>query len=249
MTDTSSPQARHDDYRRSHLFKGGSYDQQLAKDPFDAFISWREDEVLRSLIPELFPSGIPRYLDFACGTGRALQVVSQFAKEAYGVDISETMVSQARSKVPNATLVVTDLTTDERDLGTFDLITAFRFLGNAEDSLRDAAMSALMRRLKPNGLFVFDSHRNPWALRVRFRQGKREEMDLHPAKLDALLRRHGLELVSAHGIGWWVVLDRQCSHRLLSSSLAKFMEAIPVGRTPLWKYAPDAIIVARRIAR
>jgi predicted TPR repeat methyltransferase len=234
------------DYRQSHLFKGSSYDRALAEAPFDAFMSQREDEVLQRVVPRLFPNGVGRYLDFACGTGRALTTVSQFAKETYGVDISPSMLSQARAKCPEATLIHADLTVDDRDLGTFDLITAFRFFGNAQDSLRRGALAAITRRLSPAGYLVFDSHRNPWSLRSLLHPVSREPMDLHYGRLSALLRSHGLEIVERYGIGWWIVLDRQHQKQVLFSKLANVLESVPVGRTPLAWICPDAVVVARK---
>ena len=62
------------DYRHSHLHKGAEYDAALGSDPFDAFLAIRERALLLRLLDRLFPRGLSRYLDFACGTGRVLVV-------------------------------------------------------------------------------------------------------------------------------------------------------------------------------
>src|SRR5207245_4260401 len=96
------------DYRRSHLEKGADYDAALAYDPFDAFLAARERALLLEAVARAFPRGIPRYLDFACGTGRITQLVAPLAVQPYAVDVSETMLSQARAKCPGTTVGLGD---------------------------------------------------------------------------------------------------------------------------------------------
>jgi SAM-dependent methyltransferase len=234
------------DYRASHLIKGASYDKTLEEHPFDAYMSRREDEVLASLVPRLFPRGVPRYLDFACGTGRALSRVAQYAQESVGVDVSPTMLDQARQKCPGAKLVQLDLTVTDKDFGEFDLITTFRFIGNAQDTLRNSALAALTRRLKPGGYLVLDSHRNPRSLRNLLHPGTAEGQDLHLAKLRGLLTRHGVAVQQTIGIGWWIAFDSQNSQKVLTSRLARVLDAVQVGRTPLVRFCPDVVVVARK---
>ena len=234
------------DYRDSHLHKGESYDKTLDEDAFDAFMSRREDALLATIVPKLFPGGIPRYLDFACGTGRVLSRVATYATTSMGVDISETMLAQARVKCPSSTLLHMDLTTADSELGVFDLITTFRFVGNAQDALRESALAALSRRLAPGGYLVLDSHRNPWSIRNLLHPGSARDQDLHLSKLRSLLRKHGLTVVQTHGVGWWIVLDSQNTRSHLTSSLANLLERVPVGRTPLAWFCPDSVVVARK---
>jgi hypothetical protein len=54
------------------------------------------------------------------------------------------------------------LTTTNLDIGQFDLVTAFRFLGNADDQLRRSAMDAL--RVRIDGYLLINNHRNPVAV-------------------------------------------------------------------------------------
>src|ERR1700760_3165464 len=49
-------------------------------------------------------SGSLQLLDFACGTGRVLACVETLADTADGIDISESMVSVARTKCHRARL-------------------------------------------------------------------------------------------------------------------------------------------------
>jgi SAM-dependent methyltransferase len=237
-----------EDYRTSHLLKGSVYDEQLQQDPFDAYISRREDEILTCLIPRLFPRRVPRYLDFACGTGRVLARVAQYADESMGIDISPSMIEQARVRCATAKLALLDLTTTDADLGTFDLITTFRFVGNAQDTLREAALAGLVRRLNRGGRLVLDSHRNPHSLHNLLHPRSAEGQDLHFGKLCRLLARHGLEVVQTFGVGWWIGLDSQCTHDVLTSRLARVLDAVPVGRTPVARLCANVVVVARKVS-
>jgi len=232
------------DYRMSHLAKGDAYDALLTEDPFDAFMSARESVLLKRIVPRLFPQGVERYLDFACGTGRILRTVGPLAKKVYGVDVSATMLARAGQKLATATLLRADLTAEDTDIGQFDLITTFRFLGNAQDALRRSALAAIARRLVPGGYLVVDNHRNPWSLRNLLHRAE-PALDLHHFRLRDLLRANGLEIVQVYGIGWWIVLDRQNRASVLFSRSADLLESLPVGRVLAW-VCPDAVVVARR---
>lgn len=237
------------DYRSSHLQKGDVYDNALASDPFDRFMAVRETAVLGDILSRLFPNGVRRHLDFACGTGRILSIVRGIAAESYGVDISESMLRKARQTCPKAALICADLTRETRDIGQFGLVTAFRFFGNAEDTLRRAALSAIHGLLEPGGYLVLNNHRNPRSLRNLLHPGSDENCDLHHGKLRMLLNQSGFDVVRRHGIGWWVVLDRQSRAAVLESAWGLSIDrALFCGRVfaPL---SPDCIVVARRLSR
>ena len=87
-----------DDYRLSHLERGRSYDATLAETPFDAYMAAWERQHLARIVGRLFPTGVGRYLDFACGTGRVTSVVAPLARESVGVDISPSMLEAARER-------------------------------------------------------------------------------------------------------------------------------------------------------
>lgn len=236
------------DYRESHASKGTDYDASLATTPFDAYMARWEAHWLARIVPELYPSGVPRYLDFACGTGRVTQVVAPLARESVGVDISPTMLAVAREKCPQTRFVHADLTRDPVDLGLFDLATAFRFFGNAEDELRASVLGAIVARLRPGGHLVINSHRNPWSVAAILDRatGGRQGMDLHYPKLRRLLSGHGLRIVRAHPIGAWLWRSRLLE-RAPGSPRADRMEHA-WRWPPLVTFAPDAVLVARRAA-
>ena len=102
MTEPHANLEEQGDYRDSHASRGDSYDARLAGQPFDAYMARWEAWWLPRLVARLHPDGVPRYLDFACGTGRITGIVAPLARESVGVDVSESMLSRARAKIPGA---------------------------------------------------------------------------------------------------------------------------------------------------
>jgi len=235
-----------DDYRQSHLQRGGNYDAMLAATPFDAYMAAWERRHLAQIVGRLFPAGVGRYLDFACGTGRVTSAVAPLSRESVGVDISPSMLEAARGKLPATTFHQCDLTRTSLDLGRFDLITAFRFFGNAQDDLRDNVLRALVARLAPTGRLILNSHRNPralYALLDRLTGGDAGGMDLHLSKLRGLLRRHGLKVDELLPIGAWMYRARMLgaidpAHPAAAARERRFSHPL------LAPIAPDVIVVA-----
>jgi len=235
------------DYRDSHAHKGLDYDATLVGTPLDAYMARWEAHWLAHVVRELHPTGVPRYLDFACGTGRVTQVVAPLARDSVGVDISASMLAVAREKCPQTRFVHADLTREAcDDLGTFDLATAFRFFGNAQDDLRDAVLGAIVERLRPGGHLIVNSHRNPWSVAALLDRvtGGNQGMDLHYPKLRRLLGRHGLTVVRAYPIG---------AHLWRSSLLLRAgSDPRDERRERTWRWpplavlSPDAVVVAQR---
>lgn len=236
------------DYRESHLDKGVRYDASLAESPFDAYMASWERKHLPDVVRRFFPDGPQRYLDFACGTGRITEQVAPMARQSTGVDISPTMIEEARKKCPQTRFHLADLTQQDPDLGEFDLITSFRFFGNAQDELREGALRAITKRLTRGGHLVINSHRNPralYALLNRMTGGTAGSMDLHLPKLRGLLERHGLDIVWLQPIGAWMfrtslmVSTRADEARALKNE-ARF------GGEMFAPIAPDVIVVAKK---
>ena len=236
------------DYRTSHLKKGEDYDRDLAVGDLNTYMALREREILTRVMPSLFPGGIPRYLDFACGTGRVTQTIAPLARESFGVDVSETMLEQARRKCPGTTFFVRDVTRDGPPVTGVDLVSAFRFFGNAQNELRVAVLRAINAMVADGGYFVLNNHRNPGSLTARLRRlrGTPETMDLTYPKIERLLADAGFRVEQVHGIALWVVRAKLEHPRVLFSRMARVME--PLSRLPLaYRVSPDMVIVARKV--
>lgn len=237
-----------DDYRRGHHERGHEYDSALAADPFDTYMTEWETGRVKALIDLHFPHGVGRYLDFACGTGRMTSVIAPAAGEVVGVDISESMIAQARNKLSSARFIVADLTSESVDLGMFDLVSSFRFFGNADMELRIKVLRELNRRMKDGAFLLVNNHRNPAALinRLDRAQGVHVDMDLTPAKFKRLLRETGFEIVTVRPIAVWMIRHALVSKAGSRPDLESRLESLFA--SAVWApLAPDAVILAKKV--
>lgn len=101
-----------------------------------------------------------RALDFGCGTGRSTRFLKSLAFRVTGIDVSESMLDQARGRDPHGDyrLVAGDSLAGLAT-GTFDLIcAAFTFDNIPTDQEKISALGKLKRFLAPGGrLFVIVS--------------------------------------------------------------------------------------------
>lgn len=152
-----------DSYRESHVGSGCGerYDASHAA-KMDGYI-W--DALIKDYLNTQFArsveNGATRYLDFACGTGRVLEVGSQHFLNSTGIDVSEDMLSVARSRVPEATILCGDVTkgplaSDKQ----FDCVSLFRFLLNAERELCMEVLHWLAEHMPPGGILIANNHMN-----------------------------------------------------------------------------------------
>ena len=237
-----------DSYKHSHLAKGSNYDHFLNDSPFDHYMANIESDILTRLLQRYYPKGISRYLDFACGTGRITEIVAPMASRSYGVDISEKMVAQARTKCPQTQFYVGDFITSGMNLEPVDLVTSFRFFGNAEHSLRTAAFAFLNSRLRVGGVLIINNHRNPMAIQSLLYSvtGGEPDMDLDHNTLRKYLNASGFKIRTVHGIGFWVVRHSLCRRETLESRAARLLE--PLSSLPFAaRFSPDAIVIDEKI--
>ena len=245
MTSSEQPTI---DYRSSHLDKGRSYDSTLCESAFDTYLAKWEAYHTRRLVTDLFSSRVPRYLDFACGTGRITEIVAPLAKESVGVDISESMLEVARTKCPSTRFINEDLTRETPNLARFDLVTSFRFFGNAQDELRKSALRAINGLLRHSGYLIINNHRNPYSLAslLHTASGSSHGMDLHHFKLKRLLHETGFAVIRRRAIGVWIFRARMMQEDFLRRVSDDLWERW-LDRSCLAPIAPDAIVVAKKI--
>ena len=161
-------------YRESHLHKGRDYHETFSAIPYRSMIWCLEQRLLSRIVRDHFVDDVPRYLDFACGTGRILGFLSPYCRSVVGVDVSTSMLDVARCVSARIDIIEADITKDDQLGGQeFDLITVFRFFPNAEPELREEALGALVRHLSRNGILVFNNHKNSGSLRFRLGAAKR----------------------------------------------------------------------------
>lgn len=235
------------DYRTSHLTRGADYDDALSRDAFDNYMTTVERRLLEQLVARLFPEGLGTYLDFACGTGRITEIIEPLARESWGVDVSAAMLEQATLKCSRTQFRIVDLTREDLSIPPVDLVTAFRFLANAQDALRCAALLAMRDRLKEGGYLIVNNHRNAWSIRNLLRpQHGPERPDLHYGKLRRLLKDAGFGVRRTYGIGFWYVRYRLNAPEVVRSRVVQMIEPLSLIR-PVAFFCPDIVVLAQRI--
>ncbi len=153
------------------------------------------------------------YLDFACGTGRVIQHVGPHFSRAVGIDVSEAMLKRARKRNPASEFICFDTRSAPDAVNEqFDLITAFRFILNADADDRYVALSWLRRRLrKDTGRLLVNNHGNFWSHKIithgmrRIARGTGERRLSGNVLSDREARRLfatcGFEVEAVHGCG------------------------------------------------
>lgn len=190
------------------------------------------------------------YLDFACGTGRVLAHVAPQARSTRGIDISEAMVTRARERVPSATIEARNITDGGAVEATYDVITSFRFLLNAEPQLRVAGLEALAARLKDrSSVLIVNNHGNlashkavmvvPEWFRHRGRRRQSGNRLSHRAVVSAAAAA-GLNIERVAGCGL-------LGGRLAGKLPRRFAERVErrAARTPLNRWGCNQLYVAR----
>lgn len=234
------------DYRLSHIGRGRDYDS-LSRNGWARYMTDRERDILAKLVSSLFPRRIPRHLDFACGTGRVTEFLEEMADQAYGVDVSATMIEQAQRKCSRTKFIHADLTIEDLELEPVHLISAFRFFGNAQDRLRISALHAIRQLLVPRGYLVFNNHKNASSMHNLLRTcvGDRPSEDLSYSKLRRMLASTGFRIRRTCGVGFWLFRSKWKREDVLDSRTAKMLE--PISRFPLAApFCPDIVVLAQR---
>jgi predicted TPR repeat methyltransferase len=138
-----------------------AYAKRYTNSTYDNLLWDIEREQLRELIRRhCAESSRNRALDFATGTGRVLPVISEFFPVVVGVDVAEPMLDIAKDSCPSAVLHQADLSRGALlPEGPFQLVTAFRFLFNAEDELRASALRGIRANLANEGsVLIINNH-------------------------------------------------------------------------------------------
>lgn len=150
-------------YRESHKEKSVSrnYDQFFSRRVESKIWSLLVKPIVIEALENEKTRGAREYLDFATGTGRILKSARKVFAAPTAIDISENMLQEARARVPDATFHCLDVTRDNTDnIGTFDCVTLFRFIRNAEPELRTSVLNWLHDHMNDGGLLIVNNHGN-----------------------------------------------------------------------------------------
>ncbi|MFH1921976.1 MAG: class I SAM-dependent methyltransferase [Planctomycetota bacterium] len=237
--------------------KASGYDAQQYASQSHVSIMWHIEQAQLTQLLQQFRQSHPRidYLDFAAGTGRIISFMEEKVDAATGIEISQSMLDVARTKVKKVRLICADITVPGTPVeGKYDLITAFRFMLNAEPSLRVAALKALAARLKgKNSCLVFNNHGYlfshklflwPWHILRRLGKGWQPQGNyMTHRQAHELCRQAGLKIESAIGSG---VLSLKML-KLLPVENALRLEEQLTGSRVLAKFGVNQMYVARLV--
>lgn len=241
-------------YRDSHSSPGYSqcYERTFEQGYYAHL--WRSVErpLVNAILADLAARGATRSLDFACGTGRILQLHGDHFDDVIGNDIAEEMLGVARQRCPAARIVHADLTMPGDDQGIHgrQVCTAFRFFLNAEPQLRVAAAGAIRRCLDPGGHLVANFHVNahsPVGRLYRMRNwmtGRTVNNVMSEPEAVALLSGQGFDVEDVHWYGLWPRLGWRLDrlNRLMIARCDTLARRVPILR----RQAQTFILVARR---
>jgi predicted TPR repeat methyltransferase len=240
------------DYRSQHLDPAHAeyYDEGFWSPGTAKHLNWDlERRLLDLVIDRHLHAPIDLALDVACGTGRVLQYLETKAARTVGIDISSAMLGIAQARCSRSRLLRRDVTAQpEPELRhRADLVTAFRFLLNAEPDLRLGALRSADSMLAPAGILVANVHLNPRSargiyLRARWRGRQRSPM-LAPSQATALLAEAGFELLALYGYEY--LPYRRDGSRLAAVNLRRRLENSLLDRPRVARVGGAFLLVAR----
>lgn len=241
-----------DSYRASHVGHGTGvrYDAALSR-KVDGLI-WEEfvRPTLLDILRRARDAGATRYLDFACGTGRILEVGAQVFDDVTGIDVSPDMLEVARARVPQARILMLDVTREPNGAvgREFDCVSIFRFLLNAESALRRDVLRWLAAQMPVGATLVGNNHMaaaslNGVATRLAERFAARGRNCLTRTETEELLASAGFRVETWSGFR---VLPSWRGRPLLGRGVQRAAERVALA-AGLGRFGSDQLFVARRV--
>jgi predicted TPR repeat methyltransferase len=197
-------------YRDSHTKedKGAAYDEHYRTEVWRKILWNQEQIVLSSFLDTYFRNRTINLLDFACGTGRITGFLENRVETSTAVDVSKTMLDEAKKKLKRTKIIQADLTKNNVLEGRkFNLITAFRFFLNAESGLRTEVLQMLVSLLSKDGYIVFNNHKNKTSPLVwpkyfyhnKIRKSRIQFMS--HSEIKELASQAGIEIIRVYPVG------------------------------------------------
>lgn len=121
------------------------YDISRFANSYGAYIHAQELDFLHSYLPKK-----RSVLSLGCGTGRFMEFCSE------GVDISENMLKEARSKHPDKKFACFDGLTLPYEENSLDAVICFHVYMHLDKATVQHSIREVHRVLKPGGTFIFD---------------------------------------------------------------------------------------------
>ena len=136
------------------------------------------------------------------------------------------MLKICKDKNKNAHIILGDFREEMNLKKEFDLITAFRFFPNAENSLRESAFTFFCKYLNKNGLLIFNNHRSFWStsyILFRFLGFKTFREGMTHKEINNLLEIFDFEINKVYSLG---IIPQSEKRSILPFWLTTFIENI-----------------------
>jgi SAM-dependent methyltransferase len=137
-------------------FRRGGLNEDAKREFFgdgETLVKYLFATIHRHIDPQFTPK---RVLDFGCGVGRLLVPFAGVAEEVVGLDVSPSMLDEARRNCEERQLRNVSLLPSDDDLsalsGTFDLIHSFIVFQHIPIQRGRAIFGKLLRHLRPGGV-------------------------------------------------------------------------------------------------
>jgi len=223
-----------------------------APETYSSAVSARQRAYLRRLVRREFTERRPVQHDFACGTGRAIRLLHGVVRAAHGYDVSPVMLAKARDTGVYARLHEIAAFGPLPEPATADgpaLVTVFRLLLNVTPDIRDRAIGFAARVLPDAsaGLLVVENHGNRSSLRhLRHHRHRGNDWfaELGHDEIEALLARHGFEVVERRG---FALSPAGAYHRNWLRPIARRVDDLAALTPQLSGVCTDVLYVARRV--
>jgi len=239
------------DYRVSHLGPdcAAKFDGHYTRGRGQLYWQNFEKPYLEKLFTRLGQEYPGRYLDFACGTGRILQLGFPHFVESVGIDVSDVMLAEARRRVPGARFIQADVMVNPPTTSTFNVISLFRFILSAEHHLREGVLRWLRSVIAPDGVLVLNNHLNRWSPlgiihRVDNIRHGRPGAPPSDRDIERLLRECRFKVFERYGFG--VIPPWRDRRPFLSTSLLYLEQLLGKSKT-LQNYAKDRIYLCHPV--
>ena len=202
----------HANYSASHTKRGKDYHQRFSEMRGRSLMWALEQQTLSRFLAVADPSAV---VDLASGTGRIAGHMKSArpSMEVTGIDISESMLAQAKANFPDVRFEQLDgrQAINRFGPGSIDLVSAFRFFPNAEESLRASVADQISELVRPGGWVIINNHRNFWSptyvlWRSRPRNGAPGALN---RDIERLFTSRGFEVCKRTSLGVWPQSDER----------------------------------------
>jgi ubiquinone/menaquinone biosynthesis C-methylase UbiE len=153
---------------RYRTYESGGRDRLWdTTNPGFARLSRDRDRMMLHLVLQSLPPSDGRLLDVGCGDGRHIAAILSSRPDvaAFGIDLLEDRIAEARAAIPDATFDVGSADALPFDAGSFDVASALTLFSSISDpTMEEVAAREIGRVMRPGGWLVWFDLRydNPW---------------------------------------------------------------------------------------